>query len=137
MTLLIILFVIGTTASLLAVISLGFSGSFLESLWRVNPHAREAFGRMGSWSVVLMSVIFVACLLTAVGLWRALRWGYWLAVIMLTVNLAGNVISLITGTERRAIVGIPIVLILLFYLLKNKTGEYFRPTTSRPHYTRT
>ncbi len=124
-TLLIILFVIGTTASLLAVTSLSFPGSFLELLWRVNPHAREAFVRMGGWSLVLMSVVFVACLLTAIGLWRALRWGYWLAVVMLTFNLAGNVINVITGTERRAIVGIPIVLTLMFYLLKNKTRQYF------------
>ena len=72
-TLLIILFVIGTTASLLAVISLTFPGSFLELLWQVNPHAREAFVRMGGWSVLLMSVVFVACSLTAIGLWRALR----------------------------------------------------------------
>jgi len=120
-TLLIILFVIGTTASLLAVVSLSFPGSFLEFLWQVNPHARDGFARMGSWSVVLMVVVCVSCLLTAIGLWRALRWGYWLAVVMLIGNLAGDVINVITGTERRAIIGVPIALVLLFYLFKTKT----------------
>lgn len=128
-TLLIILFAIGTVASLLAVISLSFPGSFLESIWRMNPDARETFSQMGGWSIVLMSVVFIACLLTAIGLWRALRWGYWLAVVMLTVNLAGNIINVITGTERRAIIGVPIVLVLLFYLLKDKTRHYFRQST--------
>lgn len=124
-TILIILFVIGTIASLVAVVSLSFPGSFLESVWQVNPHAREGFARMGSWSLLLMSIVCVACLLTAIGLWRALRWGYWLAVVMLTVNLAGSVINVIVGTERRAVIGIPIAFILLFYLLRTNTREYF------------
>ena len=125
LTFLIVLFTIGTVASLISVISLTFPGSFLEAVWRVNPHAREGFARMGGWSVVLMSVVFVACLLTAIGLWRGLRWGYLLAVVMLIINLIGNVITVIAGTERRAIVGIPIVVIILFYLLRNKTRQYF------------
>ena len=124
-TFLMILFMIGTIASLLAVASLSFPGSFLELLWRANPHAREGFARMGSWSLLLMSVVFVACFLSAIGLWRGLRWGYWLAVVMLIGNLAGSVINVIVGTERRAVIGIPIVLILLFYLLRTKTREYF------------
>ena len=73
-TLLIILFIIGTIASLISVISLSFPGSFLEVVWRVNPHAREGFARMGGWSVLLMLAVCVACLLAAIGLWRGLRW---------------------------------------------------------------
>lgn len=124
-TLLIVLFVIGTVASLISVISLSFPGSFLEIVWRLNPHAREGFGRIGSWSVALMSVVCVTCLLTAIGLWRRLRWGYWFAIAMLLINLIGDTINVITGTERRAIIGIPIVLVLLIYLLRSKTREYF------------
>lgn len=128
-TLLIILFVIGTIAGLLSVFALIFPGSFLEAIWRANPHAREGFARIGGWAVVLMSVVFVACLLAAIGLWRGLLWGYWLTVAMLTVNLVGSVVNVVTGTEPRAIVGIPIVLILLFSLMRNTTREYFRPST--------
>jgi len=120
------LFAIGTVASLIAVITLTFPGSFLDLAWRVNPHAREGFSRIGAWSVALMSVVFVACLLTAIGLWRRLEWGYWLALVMLIVNLIGDAINVIAGNERRAIVGIPIVLILLLYLLRRNTRDYFR-----------
>ena len=125
----IILFAIGTVASLIAVITLTFPGSFLDAVWRVNPHAREGFSRIGGWSVGLMSVVFVACLLTAIGLWRRLEWGYWLALVMLIVNLIGDAINVIAGSDRRAIVGIPIVLILLLYLLRRETREYFRQST--------
>ena len=127
-TVLIVLFAIGTVASLIAVITLTFAGSFLDVAWLVNPHAREGFNRIGGWSVVLMSAVFVACLLTAIGLWRRLEWGYWLALVMLIVNLAGDAINVIVGKDRRAIVGIPIVLILLLYLMRRNTREFFRPS---------
>ena len=122
---LLILFVIGTAASLITVISLTFPGSFLEPVWKLNPHAREGFAGMGGWAVVLMLAVCVACLFTTIGLWRGLRWGYWLAVLMLIGNLAGDVINSIYGTERRAIIGIPIVLFLLFLVMRRRTREYF------------
>ena len=125
-TFLIILFVIGTVASLISAISLTFPGSFLEPIWQLNPRARESFARMGSWSIAVMSAVCVACLLTAIGLGRRLRWGYWLAMTMLMTNLAGAVINVVAGTERRAIVGIPIVLVLLIYLMRATTREYFK-----------
>lgn len=124
-TFLIILFAIGTVASLFAVITLIFPGSFLDVAWRVNPRAYEGFTRVGGWSVVLMSAVFVACLLTAIGLWRRLEWGYWMALVMLIVNLAGDAINVIAGKDRRAIAGIPIVLILLLYLMRRNTRDYF------------
>lgn len=125
-TFLIVLFAIGAVASLLAVITLMFPGSFLDAAWRVNPHAREGFTRIGGWSVLLMSAVFVACLLTAIGLWRRLQWAYWMALAMLIVNLIGDAINVIAGTDRRAIVGIPIALILLLYLMRRNTREHFR-----------
>ena len=118
---LIVLFVIGVAASLISIISLTFPGSFLEPVWKLNPRAREGFAQMGGWSIVLMAVVCVTCLITAIGLWRGLRWGYWLAVVVLFTNLVGDVINVIVGTDRRAVVGIPIVLLLLFYLLRNKS----------------
>ena len=59
--------------------------------------------------MVLMIAVCIACIFTAVGLWRGRRWGYWLAVVILVINLGGNVVNVITGTEPRAVIGIPIV----------------------------
>ena len=116
---------IGTVASLVSLLSLAFPGSFLEAVWRLNPHARAAFAGIGSWALVLMSVVCVACTLSVIGLWRRLRWGYWLAIVMLIGNSVGDVINVILATERRAIIGVPIAVLLLFYLSRRRTREYF------------
>jgi formate hydrogenlyase subunit 3/multisubunit Na+/H+ antiporter MnhD subunit len=120
-----ILFVIGTAASFISAASLAFPGSFLEPIWRLNPHAREAFDRLGSPAIVLMIAVCIACICTSVGLWRGTRWGYWLALLMLVSKLAGDLVNVISGTELRAIVGIPIVLFLLGYLVRPQIRKQF------------
>ena len=122
---LVILFVIGTVASFLSAVSLIFSGTFLEAIWQLNPKARAGFSRMGYWAIVLMICVCIACFVTAVGLWKRRRWGYWLAVVMLGVNLGGNVVNVFTGTEPRAVIGIPIVGTILAYLLRRRTRFHF------------
>jgi hypothetical protein len=124
-TALIALFLFGTAASFLAALSLTFPGSFLDPIWRLNPHARAGFNSMGSWAIVLMSAVCVACAFTAIGLWRGSRWGYWLAVLMLVVNLVGELVNVISGIEPRAIFGIPIVLLVLVYMMRRRTRSFF------------
>lgn len=121
-----ILFVIGVIVSFASAVFLIFPGSFLEPIWQLNPHARAGFDRIGPLAIVLMSVVCVACICAAIGLWRGRRWGYWLAVMMMVINLAGDLVNIITATEPRAIVGIPIVLAFLGYLMRRRTRQYCR-----------
>jgi hypothetical protein len=120
-----VLFVFGTVASFIAAASLSFPGSFLKAIWQLNPHARTGFDRIGSRSIVLMVIVGFACMFAVIGLWRGLTWGYWLVVAMLAVNLCANLINVITGTEPKAILGIPVVLLLLAYLMRRRTRTYF------------
>ena len=122
---LVILFVIGTCASFISAVSLIFPGSFLEPIWSLNPNARAGFTRIGSAAIWLMIAVCIACLFTAIGLWLGRRWGYWLAVLMLVVNLCGDLVNVITGTEPRAIIGIPIVAVVLAFLLRKRTRYHF------------
>jgi len=122
---LIVLFAIGTGASFISAVSLMFPGSFLEPIWHLNPNARAGFSRIGSWAILLMIAVCLSCAFTTIGLWRRRRWGYWLAVVMLVVNLAGDVVNVINGTEPRAIIGIPIVVALLAYLLRKPMRDHF------------
>jgi len=124
-TALVSLFVIGTIASLVSVVSLTFPGSFLDPIWQLNPRAHEHFIRLGGWAIVLMSVVCIACAGTALGLHLRQNWGYWLAVGMLGANLVGDLINLIIGHERKAIVGVPIALLVLTYLLRKAVRRLF------------
>ena len=80
---------------------------------------------MGAWAVVLMCAICVACASASAGLWRGARWGYWLAVTLLAINLSGDMVSVLLGTEPRAAVGIPIVVVILAFLMRRRVRRFF------------
>jgi len=120
-----IFFLFGASMSLIASVSLLFPGSFLEPMWRLNPRAREGFTSIGVWAVVMMCAVCVACALAAMSLWQGARWGYLLAVALLVVNLLGDVTNVVTGTEPRAVVGIPIVLAIIAYLRSRQVRRFF------------
>src|SRR5215813_1800151 len=115
---------IGSAIAGASCLSLLTPGGFLEPMWRLNPRAREAFAAMGAWGVVLMAVVSAACAFTAVGLWRGRRWGRLLAIIGITVNLAGDAINVILGTEPRAVFGLPIAAAILLYLFSRRVREF-------------
>lgn len=120
-----IFFIFGAVMSFISFVSLLFPGSFLEPMWRLNPRAREGFASIGAWAVVLMFVVSVACALAAVGLWRGARWGYWLAVSLLAINMLGDIANVVMGTEPRAAVGIPITLAIIVFLMSKRVRRFF------------
>jgi hypothetical protein len=134
-TALLCLFGVGVVAAGLSAISLATPGGVLEPMWRLNPHAREGLARIGDWALVLMPAVSLACLATFVGLWRARRWGYYLAIGMLVANLIGDIVNTITGIEPRAAIGIPIVSSILWYLARSPAiRQYFSASQSTPQH---
>ena len=124
-TALIIFFLVSALISFLAGLSLLFPSTLFEAMWRVNPHGHEGLLRMGLWGVVLFFAASASCAATAIGLWRRTRWGHILAVTLIAVNLLSNLINTVTGIEPRAIVGVPIALIILLYLMSRRVRNYF------------
>ena len=120
-----VLFIFGTIASFVSFVALLFPGSFLKSIWKLNPRAHQGFATMGRWAIVLMCVVCLACALTAVGLWCGARWGYWLAVVMLAVNLLGDVANVLLLKERKALIGVPIVVVILIFLKSQRVTDFF------------
>jgi hypothetical protein len=83
-------FLFGTVMSGLAAVTLLVPGSVFEPLWRLNRRACEGFATMGLWAALLMAVVCVACGMAALGLRRRKRWGYGVALSILTINLVGD-----------------------------------------------
>jgi uncharacterized membrane protein (DUF2068 family) len=91
----------------------------------VNPRAYSQLSNLGPWAAVLMFAVSISCATAAVGLWRRARWGHKLAVALIAINLVGDVANAVLGIEPRAIVGVPIALAILIYLLSKKVRESF------------
>jgi uncharacterized membrane protein (DUF2068 family) len=116
---------VGAIVAGVAAFSLAFPGSRLESMWQLNPRGQQAFERMHSWAVVLLVGVSGASAITGIGLWRLRRWGYALAVAGFSVHLIGDILSVVSGAEPRAIVGVPIVVGLLVYLSRPHVRSAF------------
>ena len=126
-----VFFLFGTAMSFISAVSLLFPGSFLEPMWRLNPRAHAAFAGTGALAVVLMCAVCASCAFASAGLWRGARWGYRLAFTLLVINLLGDIANVLTGTEPRALVGVPVVTVILFYLLSRRVRRFFgRPAAA-------
>ncbi len=112
--------------SFVSAVSLLLPGSFLEPMWRLNPRAHQAFGSIGPAAIVLLACVSLACGATASGLWCGKLWGYRLSLVLLAVNLLGDIYNTVSGTEPRAVIGIPIVILILILITTAKTRAFFR-----------
>ena len=68
----------------------------------------------------LMAAVCVACAIASFGLWHCKRWGFWTALIILSVNLAGNVTDSLLAHEWRPLIGLPIGGLMIAYLLREQ-----------------
>ncbi len=121
-----IFFMVATGITIVASISLIFPDGFLEPLWRINPRGRAGLGAIGMWAVLLLIFVGSACAIAAVGFWRGARWGYAVGIVVLSFNLLGDVVNVVSGIEPRAAIGLPIVTLLLAYLMSQRVKDFFR-----------
>ena len=124
-------FIFGTLASGLSFISLLSPGGPLEPMWRLNPRAHETFAGMGPWAPLLMATVCLACAASAFGFFHGKRWGYRLGVALLLVNVTGDLVNAALGFEPRAVYGLPVVALLLWYLTSSRVRAFFFPSTAR------
>jgi hypothetical protein len=113
-----VFFAFGATMCALTVGLLLFPGSPFDALWRLNPDARPALQSLGNWSFVLMLAVGTGCFVASIGLWRGAVWGTRVAVIILSVNILADVINAVLRHDYRALIGLPIGVVMIFFLLR-------------------
>ena len=123
LTALAIFFAAGAVVSSATAVALAFPGSWSEPMWRLNPEARPAFLRMGSWAIILMVTVACACTGAALGLWTGRRWGHRLAIAILGCNLVGDLYNAIGRGDLRTLIGLPIGGVMLLYLLRRNNSD--------------
>jgi hypothetical protein len=84
-----------------------FPGSVPEPLWRLNPSAQQGFTVLGVWAILLM-IVGAACAVAALGLWGCTRLGYRTAVVVLSVNIIGDLTNSLVTSNGRSLIGLPI-----------------------------
>ena len=100
------------------VVLLLFPGTSLDTLWRLNPDAHQAFNSIGNIAVALMCFVGIVCALAAIGLWRGCGWGVWLALIILLLNIIGDLVNALVRHDYRSLIGLPIGGAMIFYLAR-------------------
>ena len=125
LTLLTAFFGFGALMAFLSFLGLLLPGSFLEPMWRANAQAHVALTELGSWGVLLMLLVAIACALAAFGLWSRAQWGHRLAVSILAVNLLADFLNAVTRGDLRTLVGVPIGGAMIFYLIRSRTRAQF------------
>src|SRR5262249_43920765 len=94
----------GATMCTLTIVLLLFPGTALDSLWRLNHEAHLELQSFGKWSVVLMLVIGMGCAFAAIGLWQDRLWGRRLAVIILSINMLGDLVNVFVRHDYRGLI---------------------------------
>ena len=97
-----------------------FPGSLLQPLWRLNPSAQQGFTRLGPWAILLMVIVGAACAVAAAGLWRCTRLGYRTAVVILSLNIIGDLMNALIIRDWRPLVGLPVGGAMIWYLVRNR-----------------
>jgi len=123
MRLLALFFAFGACMCALTIGLLLFPSSALDSLWQLNPEAHAAFQRMGGLSILLMLAAGFACALTAIGLARNARWGRGLGILVLVVNLIGDLSNAFVRNDFRTLIGVPIAAAIIFYLARGAKSK--------------
>ncbi len=120
-------FAFGSLMSGTAAVALTFPGTDLDRLWILNPHAQPALVSMGTWAIVLMIGVSMACAASAVGLWTGAKWGQQTAVAVLVVNLLGDLANTLFRGDLRTLIGLPIAGAMIAYLFSVRARTYFQP----------
>ncbi len=106
--------------------SLLFPGTLLDRLWNLNKPGAAAFRALGRMSGVLLLAVGAAVLAAAFGLLHRSNWAWWLAVVLFSMNAAGDAVSLaLTGDWLKSASGILIASAFLYALTRHPVKRYF------------
>ena len=111
-------FAFGTSMCLLTMLLLAFPNTPLDASWRLNPEAHDFLSGHRGWAFPLMAAVGVACGSAAVGLSRRAEWGRRLAIVVLAVNLLGDLGGAIVRHDPRTLIGLPIAGAMIWFLVK-------------------
>lgn len=118
-------FLFGTAAAGAAALTLFWPGTLVDAVWRIKPDEFLTLRALG-WPVAAgFLALALICLLTAVGCFGRRKWGWWLALVLIGVNLASDTVALIVTRSLDQAVGVLIASLILVWLLQPPVRQQF------------
>ena len=100
-------------------------GTPLDRLWALNPTAYNRLAPLGGIVVILFLVVGAALITAGIGWFRRRLWGWRLAVVIIWIQVAGDVVNCVRGDWLRGGTGVIIAGGLLLFLLRSKIRAAF------------
>lgn len=111
--------------ALLAGTTLVFPGTILDRAWRLNPVAYAQLAPLGGPVGIVFLLLAVVLSVAATGWWCRRRWGWVLAVVIISIQVLGDFMNLLRGDVLRGAVGVVIAGALLFYMTRPRVRAVF------------
>ena len=115
----------GATMAALAATTLIWPRTPLDQAWSLNPDAHRQLAPLGSKIGPLFLLLSFALIVSGIGWLRHRRWGWALAVVIISTQVGGDFFSLMRGDWLRGCVGVAIAGALLVYLLTPRVRNAF------------
>lgn len=106
----------GVAMACLAGTTLVWRGTLLDSIWTLNPNAHAQLGSLGHWVGYGFFLLAIALAVAGEGWLKRRFWGWVLAVIIISTQVAGDLVNLSMGDVLRGAMGALIAGALLIYM---------------------
>jgi hypothetical protein len=115
----------GATMAGYAAITLFWPGTLLDRLWKLNPRAHEQLSPFGARAASLFLMLAMALIVAGIGWLLRRRWGWTLAVVIIGIQVVGDLVNCLRGDVLRGGVGVVIAGALLLFLSRRNMRAAF------------
>lgn len=115
----------GAIMASLAATTLLWRGTALDRLWDLNPTAYKQLAPLGGTVGILFLLLGAALTTAGIGWFRHRLWGWRLAVVIIAIQVLGDVVNCVRGDLLRGGTGVVIAGALLLFLLRPRVRAAF------------
>jgi len=116
---------LGAMMASLAATTLLWRGTPLDRTWALNSMAYKQLAQMGGSVGILFVLLSSALTAAGIGWFRRRLWGWKLAVLIIGIQVLGDVVNCVRGDWLRGGTGVVIAGALLLFLLQPKIRAIF------------